>query len=480
MGYIAKTSAILTAVFFFLVTLLFDAPSVGTLVSGIAGSSPAPAILVCIIAMAMLELVGMIAKPLPHAWVVRIPAFASVLLPILAAVILVFWSDIDPPFMVPSLRPVPTLAIAILGMCVVALVGCLSRDDPPDSQGLFLASGIAVVLAVLALDAAFALFEDASHKLLAVAVVMTTAGIVAAYDRLSRAAMSKANEKRSEDDSVPGTDQDVPSWPASRIATLIAPLVLTTVFCAFELGQAWQEGLFAELSSHQPLLLAVIALGLTVTGIVYVSWRHTRSIDSFLAGLTFLLVLPILVAIFEDVLPNVWIAGILMFSQILYLLFSWTSIVLIGRLFSVGDAVMPVFAIVLLTLYTLFMAGPHIDDIALVSCFVNSVSLGFLVCLLVYFFRKANQQDANNTGQVKVLGMDQALQRRCDEIARAHGLSPRESELLPMLAVGLSAGVIGKRAFISEHTVKTHRYRIYQKLGVASHEELVEMLGICS
>ncbi|MEZ0093111.1 response regulator [Streptacidiphilus sp. EB129] len=47
-------------------------------------------------------------------------------------------------------------------------------------------------------------------------------------------------------------------------------------------------------------------------------------------------------------------------------------------------------------------------------------------------------------------------------------LSPRESEILELLAEGLANRQISKRLFISEATVKTHLVHIYDKLGVDS------------
>lgn len=46
------------------------------------------------------------------------------------------------------------------------------------------------------------------------------------------------------------------------------------------------------------------------------------------------------------------------------------------------------------------------------------------------------------------------------------GLSPREIEILRLLAEGMGNKEIGKRLFITEATVKTHLQRIYAKLGV--------------
>ena len=48
----------------------------------------------------------------------------------------------------------------------------------------------------------------------------------------------------------------------------------------------------------------------------------------------------------------------------------------------------------------------------------------------------------------------------------APALTPREIQLLELLATGLSNRAIAKKTFISEATVKTHLVHIYGKLGV--------------
>ncbi|MFB7665415.1 response regulator [Kitasatospora sp. NPDC056138] len=52
-------------------------------------------------------------------------------------------------------------------------------------------------------------------------------------------------------------------------------------------------------------------------------------------------------------------------------------------------------------------------------------------------------------------------------------LSPREAEILQLLAEGLANRQISKRLFISEATVKTHLVHIYDKLGVDSRTSAV-------
>lgn len=46
------------------------------------------------------------------------------------------------------------------------------------------------------------------------------------------------------------------------------------------------------------------------------------------------------------------------------------------------------------------------------------------------------------------------------------GITPREHEILGLIAEGLTNREVGKRLFVSENTVKTHSSRLFEKLGV--------------
>jgi DNA-binding CsgD family transcriptional regulator len=53
------------------------------------------------------------------------------------------------------------------------------------------------------------------------------------------------------------------------------------------------------------------------------------------------------------------------------------------------------------------------------------------------------------------------------------GITPREHEILGLIAEGLSNREIGARLFISENTVKTHSSRLFEKLGVGRRVQAV-------
>jgi DNA-binding NarL/FixJ family response regulator len=57
--------------------------------------------------------------------------------------------------------------------------------------------------------------------------------------------------------------------------------------------------------------------------------------------------------------------------------------------------------------------------------------------------------------------------------AQSAALSPREREILGLLAEGLGNKIVAARLGISEHTVKTHVASIFTKLGAETRAEAV-------
>lgn len=69
-----------------------------------------------------------------------------------------------------------------------------------------------------------------------------------------------------------------------------------------------------------------------------------------------------------------------------------------------------------------------------------------------------------------------SLVESCDEVARAFRLTPREGEILGLLAHGRNAPYIQEKLVLSRNTVKTHVQNIYAKLGVHSRQELIDVV----
>lgn len=55
------------------------------------------------------------------------------------------------------------------------------------------------------------------------------------------------------------------------------------------------------------------------------------------------------------------------------------------------------------------------------------------------------------------------------------GITPRELEILKLIAAGLSNREIAERLFVSENTVKTHSSRVFDKLGARRRTQAVQL-----
>ena len=57
----------------------------------------------------------------------------------------------------------------------------------------------------------------------------------------------------------------------------------------------------------------------------------------------------------------------------------------------------------------------------------------------------------------------------------ALGITPRELEVLELIAAGLSNREMAERLFVSENTVKTHASRVFDKLGAGRRTQAVQI-----
>ena len=72
--------------------------------------------------------------------------------------------------------------------------------------------------------------------------------------------------------------------------------------------------------------------------------------------------------------------------------------------------------------------------------------------------------------------VEQHYKHKCAEATRAFNLTPREGEILFYLVKGRNARHIADQLYVAERTVKTHTYHIYQKMGIHSQQELIDIV----
>lgn len=80
------------------------------------------------------------------------------------------------------------------------------------------------------------------------------------------------------------------------------------------------------------------------------------------------------------------------------------------------------------------------------------------------------------TASLNHLDMENPLIRACDTVAARYLLSPRERQVLWLLAHGRTSTSIAEQLYISKDTSRTHIKNIYQKAVVHSRQELTDML----
>ena len=126
------------------------------------------------------------------------------------------------------------------------------------------------------------------------------------------------------------------------------------------------------------------------------------------------------------------------------------------------------------------MLSAHEDDLVKARA-LQAGALGYLSKIspmdeLVQAVRRAVAGEAL-LDEEEVARLDRRLHRRrsqdATEKARVSRLSARETEILQMMADGLSPTEISSRLKISQHTLRTHGQNILTKLGVHSKVEAI-------
>ena len=85
----------------------------------------------------------------------------------------------------------------------------------------------------------------------------------------------------------------------------------------------------------------------------------------------------------------------------------------------------------------------------------------------------ARMAGSQGDGEIAVTIESSTPSERLEVFALAHGLSPREREVLSLLATGADSRSIAERLFLSEHTVNDHVKAVLSKTASATRQVLV-------
>lgn len=105
------------------------------------------------------------------------------------------------------------------------------------------------------------------------------------------------------------------------------------------------------------------------------------------------------------------------------------------------------------------------------TCLLGVCVIGFLI------IAATRQQHALTALASAPLSVDE-VDTVCEDAAAEFGLSPRETEVLKLLARNHSIDSIAKKFVISPYTVQTHIQHIYRKLHVHRRSELLDYINL--
>lgn len=88
-----------------------------------------------------------------------------------------------------------------------------------------------------------------------------------------------------------------------------------------------------------------------------------------------------------------------------------------------------------------------------------------------------NNQPSDRNGHPEEIEHKLSWRDRCGIVADTYQLSPRQSQVLFLLSRGYANKSIEEQLSISNHTVKSHIAAIYQKTGVHSKQEIIDLVN---
>lgn len=109
---------------------------------------------------------------------------------------------------------------------------------------------------------------------------------------------------------------------------------------------------------------------------------------------------------------------------------------------------------------------------SMIALFAGYVLIG----LRKFSFEEAIEGIVPADLDARVKTTEDLLAARCAAISERYRLTPRETEVFGMLARGRNREYIQEKLVVSRGTVKTHVRHVYEKLGIHSHQELIDLV----
>ena len=170
-------------------------------------------------------------------------------------------------------------------------------------------------------------------------------------------------------------------------------------------------------------------------------------------------------------------------AMLYYLVYQWRGGAL--RIVALGNAALSGGTLVA-SLFAMAYQASHISD-SVMKAIIALIGVAVLVDVLFVFSEKqingmllpVDEGSADAADDASGIGAARQPGRwklACEEVARAAGLSARETEVFLGLARGRTAQEIADREVVSIYTIRAHTRSIYAKLDVHSKKELTALV----
>lgn len=241
-----------------------------------------------------------------------------------------------------------------------------------------------------------------------------------------------------------------------------------------------------NIQQNTPLALSIIGAITVVVSIGILMRAKSQAIDR-LFSLSLLLIIGgyiASVAFFGTSNPlanTILTAGATIFSMLVYLVISSA----IGRN-PVGMIPLAAWTVAFGSLGT--AAGADLGHLINLVGIHNTQAAILAICAVLMLFvaylwigmRRFSFEEAIN-GVVSVSAddlraIDDRFEYNIQEIAKRHGLTERETEILLLMAKGRNSVFLQDHLVVSKNTIKTHIKHIYQKLDVHSQQEVIDLI----
>ena len=365
---------------------------------------------------------------------------------------------------------IPPLVSILMGVTCVVQISLLSVRNTLNYRGTLLSAVLCLCISGVVMDAVYTLLPIYLFGSMAVcaalalsAVAIVRMGAVCDDYKLESLAGSPLEESSSE--------------TSYLMAWSLAAVVLGCLICSINLGLSIPPFASAHDLRSSMLFALGALLGAVLAFILFVLRKFIAAPDFILHAFAPALAFAVVLVVFSDFKYEPWYYVCSIASEFLFLSIAWTSALSLDRAIS-RPGILACWCI-------LFFAASFIAFLALSNVIDGSTSarifplaaLAFLLFLVAFASRKSSVSCEGASASLADFGVVSIIEQRCNSLAAEYGLSSRESELLHFFVLGMSSTAIGDRMFISPKTVKTHRYRVYQKMNVSTHEELVDLFG---